>query len=327
MKFYSANETAVIWDISGAMVRRYCKEGKVPGAVQTELGWQIPEGTPKPGAQTVRETPPTPLVKKILYQRERNNHFGIYEYIQVDLAYSSSRMASNRLTRQQIEEIYHTNRISPAFEATKVDDIVEIMNHFICMRYVVDNITAPLTVSFVKQVHHFLTYGTYADQSHKTGVGEFRIKPDKLGIPPQQINKAMADLIKGYERKAAKLDQILAFHVQFERIHPFDDYNGRVGRILMVKECLRYGIDPFIIDDKRRGAYNRGIAQWDTDPEILQKVVCEAQKRFQNKLDTCRLMQYHRPPKKYWRMLWNTILTMKRTDFGTSWRAIITSLA
>ena len=298
MKFYSANETAVIWDISGAMVRRYCKEGKVPGAVQTELGWQIPEGTPKPGAQTVRETPPTPLVKKILYQRERNNHFGIYEYIQVDLAYSSSRMASNRLTRQQVEEIYRTNRISPAFEATKVDDIVEIMNHFICMRYVVDNVTAPLTVSFVKQVHHFLTYGTYADQNHKTGVGEFRIKPDKLGIPPQQINKAMADLIKGYERKAPKLEQILAFHVQFERIHPFDDYNGRVGRILMVKECLRYGIDPFIIDDKRRGTYNRGIAQWDADPEILQKVVCKAQKRFQNKLDTCRLMQYHRPPKK-----------------------------
>ena len=203
-----------------------------------------------------------------------------------------------RSTRQQVEEIYRTNRISPAFEATKVDDIVEIMNHFICMRYVVDNVTSPLTVSFVKQVHHFLTYGTYADQNHKTGVGEFRIKPDKLGIPPQQINKVVADLIKGYERKAAKLEQILAFHVQFERIHPFDDYNGRVGRILMVKECLRYGIDPFIIDDKRRGAYNRGIAQWDTDPEILQKVVCEAQKRFQNKLDTCRLMQYHRPPKK-----------------------------
>ena len=298
MKLCTAREMADSWDVTIQLVRRYCKDGKVPNAVLAEQGWMIPEGTLKPGTELKKETPPTPLVKKILYQRERNNHFGIYEYIQVDLAYSSSRMASNRLTRQQVEEIYRTNRISPSFEATKVDDIVEMMNHFICMRYVVDNVTVPLTVSFVKQVHHFLTYGTYADQNHKTGVGEFRIKPDKLGIPPQQINKAMADLIKGYERKAAKLEQILAFHVQFERIHPFDDYNGRVGRILMVKECLRYGIDPFIIDDKRRGAYNRGIAQWDTDPEILQKVVCEAQKRFQNKLDTCRLMQYHRPPKK-----------------------------
>lgn len=286
------------WDVTIQLVRRYCKDGKVPNAVLTEQGWLIPEGTLKPGTEIKRETPQTPLVKKILYQRERNNHFGIYEYIQVNLAYSSSRIASNRLTRNQVEEMYRTKRITASFEPTKVDDIVEMMNHFICMRYVVDNITAPLTVSFVKQVHYILTYGTYADQSHKTGVGEFRIKPAKLGSPPQKINKEVADLFKAYERKSAKLDGILNFHVQFERIRPFDDYNGRVGRILMVKECLRYGIDPFIIDDKRRGEYNRGIAQWDTNPEILQKVVCEAQKRFQNKLDTCRLMQYHRPPKK-----------------------------
>ena len=298
MKLCTAREMADTWDVTIQLVRRYCKDGKVPNAVLTEQGWMIPEGTLRPGTEFKRETQPTPLVKKILYQRERNNHFGIYEYIQVNLAYCSSRMASNRLTRSQVEEMYRTKRITASFEPTKVDDIVEMMNHFICMRYVIDNVTAPLTVSFIKQVHHFLTYGTYADQNHKTGVGEFRIKPDKLGILPQQINKAVADLIKIYERKAAKLEQILAFHVQFERIRPFDDYNGRVGRILMVKECLRYGIDPFIIDDKRRGEYNRGIAQWDTNPEILRKVVCEAQKRFQNKLDTCRLMQYHRPPKK-----------------------------
>lgn len=298
MKLCTAREMADSWDVTIQLVRRYCKDGKVPNAVLTEQGWMIPEGTLRPGTEFKRETPQTPLVKKILYQHERNNHFGIYEYIQVNLAYSSSSMASNRLTRNQVEEMYRTKRLTASFESTKVDDIVEMMNHFICMRYVIDNVTAPLTVSFIKQVHHFLTYGTYADQNHKTGVGEFRIKPDKLGIPPQQINKAVADLIKIYERKAAKLEQILAFHVQFERIHPFDDYNGRVGRILMMKECLRYGIDPFIIDDKRRGEYNRGIAQWDMNPEILQKVVCEAQKRFQNKLDTCRLMQYHRPPKK-----------------------------
>ena len=298
MKQYSVKEIATVWGISGAMVRRYCNEGKVPGAVQTEQGWMIPEGTLKPGTELKREVPQTPLVKKILYQRERNQHFGMYEYIQVNLAYSSSRMASNRLTRNQVEEIYRTNRITTSFEPTKVDDIVEIKNHFICMRYVVDNVTAPLTVAFVKQVHHFLTYGTYADQNHKTSVGEFRIKPSKIGVPPQKINKELADLIKVYERKAAKLEQILDFHVSFERIHPFDDYNGRVGRILMMKECLRYGIDPFIIDDKRRGEYNRGITQWDTNPEVLQKVVSEAQQRFQNKLDVCRLMQHHRPPTK-----------------------------
>ena len=191
--------------------------------------------------------------------------------------------------------MYRTKRVTASFEPTKVDDIVEMTNHFICMRYVIDNVTAPLTVSFIKQVHHFLTHGTYADQNHKTDVEEFRINSNKLGVPPQQINNT-ADLIKIYEGKAAKPDQILEFHVQFEHIHPFDNYNGKVGRILMVKECLLYGIDPFIIDDKCRGKYSRGIAQWDTSPELLQKVVYAAQKRFQNKLDDCRLMQCHRSP-------------------------------
>jgi Fic family protein len=276
------------------MVRRYCRENKVPGAVQTEQGWMIPEGVPKPGVQMVRETPATALVKKIRYQRERNNHFGIYEYIQVNMAYSNSRMASNRLTRKQVEEIYRTNHISPSFEATKVDDIVEIKNHFICIRYVVDNITLPLTVSLIKQVHYLLCHGTYVDQYHKGGVGEFRMQFSKIGESPQKINKQMADLLKNYERKDARLDQILDFHVQFERIRPFDDYNGRLGRIIMLKECLRYGVDPFIIDDKHRGEYNRGLTQWETNPDILKKVVGETQKRFQAKLEVCQLLQYNR---------------------------------
>lgn len=300
MKLYSANETAAIWGITVSMVRRYCREGKVINAVQTDQGWMIPEGTPKPGTDMIRETPQTKLVKKLLYQRERNQHFGLYEYIQVNLAYSSCRMASNRLTREQVQEIYRTKRITPGFEPTKVDDVVEITNHFITMRFVTDNITQPLTVSLVKQIHYLLTYGTYADQNHKTGVGEFRMNPGsgRLSLaPPLEIGKQLTALIKDYERKAAKLEQILDFHVRFERIHPFDDYNGRVGRILMMKECLRYGIDPFIIDDKRRGAYNRGIKQWDTNPEILTAAVLEAQKRFQSKMEVCRLMEYHRPPK------------------------------
>ena len=298
MNFYTPKEIAEKWGVTTQLVRRYCKEGKIKSAIQYDGGWLIPEGTAKPSAPDAEEQEAPKLVKKILYQRQRNNHFGIYEYIQVNLAYSSNRMASNRLTLQQVEEIYRTKRITPAFEGTKVDDIVEMMNHFICMRYVADHITEPLTTSFVRQVHRLLTYGTYADQIHKTGVGEYRTKPAKVGIPPQQISKELGDLIRNYEKMSVDLHQILDFHVQFERFHPFDDYNGRVGRIIMLKECLRFGMDPFIIDDKRRGAYNRGIAQWDSDPEILRNVVSEAQRRFQNKLDTCQLMQYHRPPKR-----------------------------
>ena len=296
MNFYTAKQIAEKWDLSVQLVRRYCKEGRIKSAIQYEGGWLIPEGTTKPRVDDFEEQEVPKLVKQLQYQYARNNHFGIYEYIQVNLAYSSCRMASNRLTRQQVEEIYRTKRITPAFEATKVDDIIEVMNHFICMRYVVDNIMMPLTQTFIKHLNQLLTYGTYADQTHRTGVGEYRTKDTKTGVPHYQINKAIADLVKDYEKNSVDLNRILDFHVQFEHVHPFDDYNGRVGRIIMMKECLRHEVVPFILDDKRRGAYNRGIANWETDPEILKSVVYEAQKRFQGKLDVCHLMQYHRSP-------------------------------
>lgn len=298
MNFYTPKQIAEKWDMSVQLVRRYCKEGRIKSAFQYEGQWLIPENAVAPDSCDEEEKQTPPLLKKMRYQMERNNHFGIYEYVQVNLAYSSSRMASNRLTRQQVQEIYRTNRISPSFEATKVDDIIEIANHFMCMRYVVDNIMTPLTVAFMKRLHQLLTYGTYADQNHKNGLGEFRTKDTKLGISHYQINKSIADLVKDYEKKSVDLNQVLDFHVQFERIHPFDDYNGRVGRIIMMKECLRHEIVPFIIDDKHRGAYNRGISNWDTDPEILQNAAHEAQKRFQGKLEVCKLMQYHRPPSR-----------------------------
>ena len=311
MNFYTAKQIAEQWNLSVQQIRKYCKEGRIKSAFQYEGQWLIPENVKRPDEEQ-EEKQERPLLKKLRYQMERNNHFGIYEYIQVNLAYSSSRMASNRLTRKQVLEMYRTNRITPAFEATKVDDIFEIANHFLCVRYVIENAEAPLTADFVKQIHHLLTYGTYSDKRGKVSVGAFRSMSAKWGAPPEKIHKELTKLLQNYEKWSANYEfwsvnyeegeavlvKILDFHVGFENIHPFDDYNGRAGRVLMLKECLRHGIDPFIIDDKHRGAYNRGITQWDTNLDILQNVAQEAQKRFQNQLETCNLMQYHRPPKK-----------------------------
>lgn len=310
MNFYTAKQIAEQWNLSVQQIRKYCKEGKIKSAFQYEGQWLIPENTKPPEMEDTDENQKPPLLKKILYQLERNNHYGIYEYIQINLAYSSSRMASNRLTRQQVQEMYRCKHITPSFESTKVDDIIEIDNHFMCVRYAMENALQPLTVDFVKQIHHLLTYGTYADKRQKVCVGAFRSSPTKLGIPAEKIQKELTALLRDYEKWSANYEfssvtcedqselliKILNLHARFEHIHPFDDYNGRAGRILMLKECLRHGIDPFIIDDKRRGAYNRGITQWDKNPDVLQNVVCEAQKRFQNQLETCNLMQYHRPP-------------------------------
>ena len=296
MNYLSVKEAAAQWGVTIQMVRRYCQKGMVPQVILENGGWRIPEGTPRPGTPKpeVVETKPSSLVNQIKYQRSKNNHFGIYEYIQVNLAYSSNRMASNRLTREQVEDLYRTKKVSVSFEPTKVDDIVEVMNHFICVRELVDTIEEPLTPSLIRRYHYCLTYGTYADKKHQIGVGEYRKGPNKLGVPAAQISKKLDELIRAYEGKRVDFDTILDFHVRFEKIHPFEDYNGRVGRLVMVKECLRYNIVPFIVDDKHRGSYNKGIKCWNTNPSVLREACIKAQERFKRQIELQRLLQRHK---------------------------------
>ena len=293
MQYMSVKEAAAQWGVTIQMVRRYCQKGMIPQVIQENGGWRIPEGTVRPGTPepVVAEVKQSSLVTQIKYQRKKNNHFGIYEYLQVNLAYSSSRMASNRLTCEQVEDLYRTNKLRVAFEPTKVDDIIEIMNHFICTKEMVDTIAEPLSASLIRRYHHCLTYGTYSDKKHQIGVGEYRKGPDKLGVSARQIPSKLDELIRDYEGDSIDFDAILDFHVRFEKIHPFDDYNGRVGRIIIVKECLRHGIIPFIIDDKHRGEYNKGIKCWNTNPTVLREVCLKAQDRFKRQIEFQRLLQ------------------------------------
>ena len=280
MKFYTTSEAAELWGVSPQKVRKYLKDGRIPTTVQENGVWLIPEGTQKPGLPPKEAPDLSPLMKRILYEKARNNHFGIYEYLQVNTAYSSSRLANNRLTRAQVLGLYRTDRILDGFEPATVDDVIEIINHFMAMDLVLDTIQSPITQSYCKNLHHQLAYGTYFDRYHKMAIGSFRRKESRAhnGIHTHHagINKALTALFKSYEKESATLERIVGFHVQFERIRPFDDYNGRVGRQLMLKECLRNNIDPFIIDNKRRSEYNAGIAEWDTNPEILMNAVRES---------------------------------------------------
>jgi Fic family protein len=205
-------------------------------------------------------------------------------------------MASNRLTRNEVEEIYRTNKITSSFEPAKVDDIIETVNHFAAVRFVIDNITEPLTGVMIRKLHHILTYGTYADRKEKIRPGEYRVSKTDVGIPAKEITPAISALIKEYEKGLITLDRVLDFHVHFERIRPFEDYNGRMGRLIMLKECLRHEIDPFIIDDKRRSVYLRGILSWDDDPKVFRELAQGAQARLRGKWDLFRLMEYCRPP-------------------------------
>jgi Fic family protein len=205
-------------------------------------------------------------------------------------------MASNRMTLEQVIDIFRTRKVSVAFEPMKIDDLVEIVNHFIAMQYIIDNVMKPLNKEIIRRVHYLLVYGTYAERKHKTDAGEYRTLAHQYGISAKTIPTALAEIIEEYEDKEIiGLDEIIEFHVRFERIHPFADYNGRVGRLLLIKECLRNDIEPFIIDDKHRSDYYRGIKQWDKNPNILRNVCKRAQDRYHRQMEVCLLMQYYRP--------------------------------
>ena len=296
MEYITVKEASEKWKVSERMVRKYCEQGKVDGAIHAGSVWIIPMETDKHNEVVTKPAPLTPLANKVAYQKQKNNHFGIYEYIQVNLAYSSSRMASNRLTREQVLEIYRTGKISLAFEPMKIDDVVEITNHFRAGCYMVDTIQEPLTSIYFRKLHQKLFRGTVADQEGTLHIGEYRKTPDKFGVAASTIPSALNVLILEYEKKKKiSLKDILDFHARFEAIHPFEDGNGRVGRLILMKECLRHGIDPFIIDDKHRGEYNHGIASWSANPAALTAVAEQAQKRLQNQRQTLDLMEYCRP--------------------------------
>ena len=295
MKYITTKEASEQWDVTERTIRRYCEQGKIEGAIHAGNLWIIPMDAICP-SNVDRSNDLKPLANKVVYQRSKNNHFGIYEYLQVNLAYSSSRMASNRLTREQVIDIYRTGKISVAFEPMKIDDLVEIVNHFHAGQYLVDTITEPITTIWFRKLHHKLFRGTRSDHEGTLHIGEYRNTPDKFGVDAAAIPAALSALIAEYEsKKEITLKDILDFHARFEAIHPFEDGNGRVGRILMVKECLRHGIDPFIIDDKHRSEYNRGIASWSSNPAALTAVAEQAQARFRNQKETLDLMEYCRP--------------------------------
>lgn len=292
MKYMTVKQAAEAWAISGAMVRRYCKDGKIPNAVLTEEGWKIPKSAKKPNNTIAEEKANmelSPLVKKLIRQKKKKNFHGLYDYVVVDLTYSSNRMASNRLTRNQVKSIYTKGKVKEMFEPIKVSDLIETLNHIRCVNFIIDNIKTPLTPKFVRQLHAMLTAGTVDAEMNRVEPGEYRsaksLRKESFILPTSSIATSLKALLDDHERTVeVNKDTILGLHVAFERVFPFEDYNGRVGRLLLFKECLRHYITPFIIDDKRRGRYLDGLRQWYKDTSILMDVTQECQERFASEI-------------------------------------------
>ena len=298
MAYITAKEAAEKWGVTERMVRVYCSQGRIPDAYSAFEIWYIPAGAEKP-ARKPKEVKPTPLLlQKIIKQRDGKQYRGFYEYLQINMVYSSGRMASNRLTRNQVEVLYKKDRIFTTGEDIKVNDIVEARNHFLCVDTILTNAMKPLTQIFINQLQAQLLSDSCKHRRHAPTPGGYRKTPaaKKFGktTPPAKISAAVADLIEKYEaKKSIDLEDILDFHVKFERIRPYEDCNGRVGRLIMLKECLRHSVTPFIIDDKRRTGYLEGIRCWDKDRSVFMDVCMEAQMRFEAQIALQGLLECH----------------------------------
>lgn len=294
MNYLSVADVAKKWNISERSVRNYCSKGRIEGAFLTGKTWNIPENAKKPERMNKRKEKPKTLLA-ILQEEKASKYFGgIYHKTQIDLTYNSNHMEGSRLTHDQTRFIFETNTIGIENEVVNVDDIIETTNHFRCIDMIIDHVKTELNEKFIKELHFILKSGTSDSKKDWFAVGDYKKFPNEVGnmkTPlPEEVDNLMKDLLKEYNSKKEKtFEDILDFHVQFERIHPFQDGNGRIGRLIMFKECLKYNIVPFIIEDNLKMFYYRGLKEWNNERGYLVDTCLTAQDRYKACLDYFRI--------------------------------------
>lgn len=294
MKYISVAEAAKKWGVSERSVRGYCAGGKIDGAFLTGKTWNIPETAKKPDRINKKTDAPKTLLTVLKAEKTAKLHGGIYHKIQIDLTYNSNHIEGSRLTHDQTRYIFETNTIGVSDGAVKVDDVVETANHFKCIDMVIDSANYALSEAFIKQLHAVLKSGTSDSRLDWFAVGDYKRLPNEVGgmdtTAPENVGAEIKKLLAEYNSIANKtFDDLLDFHHRFERIHPFQDGNGRVGRLLLFKECLRNNIVPFIIEDDLKMFYYRGLKEWRNERGYLRDTCLSAQDRFKKYLDYFRI--------------------------------------
>ena len=293
MEYLSVAKTAEKWGISERSVRNYCAQGRIADAKLIGKTWYIPEDAPKPERTNKKKVVPS-LLDILREQKSAKMTGGIYHKVQIDLTYNSNHMEGSRLTHDQTRYIFETNTIGFENEAVNVDDVIETANHFRCIDMVIDQAGNALTEKFIKELHSALKTGTSDSRKDWFAVGEYKKLPNEVGgsdtALPEEVAGKMQELLKKYNALPTKtFENIVAFHVAVERIHPFQDGNGRVGRLILFKECLKYNIVPFIIEDNLKLFYYRGLKEWDREKGYLMDTCLTAQDRFKVYLNYFRI--------------------------------------
>lgn len=295
MRYLSVTEIAKKWEVSERSARNYCAQGRVNGAFITGKIWNIPENAKKPERINKRKEVKITLLDILKEQKASKYSGGIYHKTQIDLTYNSNHMEGSRLTHDQTRYIFETNTIGVEKEVLNVDDVIETVNHFHCIDIIIDSARAVLTEKFIKDLHFILKNGTSDSRKDWFAVGDYKKLPNEVGgmdtTIPEEVADKMKILLMEYNAKDAKtFEDILDFHVKFERIHPFQDGNGRIGRLIMFKECLKNNIVPFIVDDNLKMFYYRGLKEWDNEKGYLTDTCLAAQDKYKAYLDYFRIV-------------------------------------
>lgn len=294
MSYLSAAEAARKWGVSERSVRNYCTQGRVEGAVLVGKTWKVPENAEKPMRLNKHTDTPKSLLEVLKVEKAAKLHGGIYHKIQIELTYNSNHIEGSRLTHDQTRYIFETNTIGITDVAVKLDDVVETANHFKCIDMIIDNAAYAPSEAFIKQLHTVLKNGTTDSRQDWFAVGEYKRLPNEVGgretTAPEMVAAEIKKLLAEYNAvKEKSFDDLLDFHYRFERIHPFQDGNGRVGRLLLFKECLRNNIVPFIIDDELKLYYYRGLKEWERERGYLRDTCLSAQDKFKKYLNYFRI--------------------------------------
>lgn len=287
MEYISISEFAQSFGVSERTVRNWCATGKIPGAFLTGKTWNIPGDAEPPQKGKKKESP---LLKRLREEKEGKVGGGIYHRTQIDLTYNSNHIEGSRLTHDQTRYIFETNTIGITAETVNVDDIVETTNHFRCIDFIIDHASDRLSEALIKELHRILKTGTSDSRKSWFNVGDYKRLPNEVGgnetCPPEKVHERISSLLKSYNAKKEKsLEDIIDLHQKFEAIHPFQDGNGRVGRLVMFKECLANGIVPFIITEELKLYYYRGLREWGRVNGYLTDTCLAAQDQYKAILD------------------------------------------
>lgn len=293
MAYMSVKEWAEQHGVSERTARNYCAQGKIEGAYLIGKTWSIPEDAELPRRKKAASKA-SPLLAALRAQKAGKTKGGIYHRVQIDLTYNSNHIEGSRLTQDQTRYIFETNTIGITDDAVNVDDIIETTNHFRAIDSIIDETDGKLTESYIKHLHGLLKSGTSDERKDWFRVGEYKKLPNEVGgkdtTAPEQVHREVKALLKAYNaKKRPTFEDIIDFHQRFESIHPFQDGNGRVGRLIMFRECLRHGYVPFIITEELKMYYYNRLRHWPAIKGYLLDTCLTAQDHFKRLLDKFRI--------------------------------------